>query len=99
VVAAVVGAALVVAVVVGAALVAVVVGDALVAVVVGDAVLAAVVVGAALVAVVVGDALVVPEEDADSELLVAESVADGALGVLVGGATAGTRSVADGGTV
>ena len=52
-----------------------------------------------MVAAVVGDALVVPEEDADSELLVAESVADGALGVLVGGATAGTRSVADGGTV
>ena len=81
-------------------MVAAVVGDALVAVVVGAAVVVAAVVGdAVVVAAVVGDALVVPEEDADSELLVAESVADGAPGVLVGGATAGTRSVADGGTV
>ena len=84
----------------------VVVGAALVAVVVG----AALVAGAALVvaALVVGDALVVADADvdvmlvpdeADSGVVVAESVNDGALGVLVGGATAGTNSVADGGTV
>ena len=69
-----------------------------------------VVVGAALVAaaLVVGTALVVgagevdatlDPDDSDSGDVVADSVNDGALGVLVGGATAGTNSVADGGTV
>ena len=44
------------------------------------------------------DVIPVPDE-VDSGVVVAESVNDGALGVLVGGATAGTNSVADGGTV
>ena len=42
------------------------------------------------------------DDEADSgvaEVVVTESVSDGALGVLVGEATAGTSSVADGGTV
>ena len=77
------------------------------AVVVGAAVVvaAAVVVGAAVVvaaAVVVGAAVVVAAavvEGGVDSLVVAESVSDGVVGVLVGGATAGTSSVADGGTV
>jgi hypothetical protein len=60
------------------------------------------------VVAVVGADVDVPEVDvaevaevevADSGVLVAESVGGGTFGVLVGGATAGTRSVADGGTV
>jgi hypothetical protein len=39
------------------------------------------------------------DADVDADDEVAESLCDGALGVLVGGATAGTNSAADGGTV
>ena len=92
-------------VVTGAALVGVVVGVAAdVADWVDDAAGDWLLVGAPLVGVVLGDPLVVdplvlvcsPEVDVAAEV---ESLGDGAVGTLVGGATAGTSSAAVSGTV
>lgn len=91
-------------VVTGAALVGVVVGVAVDAAVgVDDAAGDWLLVGAPLVGVVLGEPLVVdplvlasPEVDVAAEV---ESLGDGAVGTLVGGATAGTSSAAVSGTV